>query len=133
MKRLFLALLLLAMPLAFGCKSTLESGGAYAPVGQSADMPLFVADSAYQLAYTALDTVFTVEQQNRDLLWKVSPTIKHTLDSIRPQAVTVNSDYLKARTTYIANPTPANLSGVQVVLAKIQQLAITAQSVLPKQ
>lgn len=136
--RLLLSICLLVVITA--CKSTLEPGGAYNPVSTvggvtnaSPDMPLFLADSAYQLAYTALDAVFTTERNNRDLLWKVSPSIKHTLDSIRPNAVKANADYLAARAVYIANPTTASLSTVQNVLAKIQQLATAAQAALPKQ
>lgn len=143
MKRIFLAFLL-SVPLiiGLGCnKSTLAPGGAYSPITVSAegvtnsapDMALFVADSAYQLAYTAINAVFTVEYNNRELLFKTSPSVKHTLDGIRPDAVKANADYLAARAAYIAHPTPANLTGVQAVLAKIQQIATAAQAALPKQ
>lgn len=115
-----------------GCKATLQQGGAYNLTGSAPDMPLFVADTAYQLAYNTIDAVFTTERNNRAFLWSLSPKIKQSLDAIRPQAVAANQDYLKARTAYIANPTPANLSGVQAVLAKIQQLATAAQAALPK-
>jgi hypothetical protein len=146
MKRLllFVSLLCVAVGASLGftaCKGTLQQGGAYSPITVSADgvtnsapdMPLFLADSAYQLAYNTVNAAFTTEYNNRDLLFKVSPTIKHTLDNIRPDAVKANADYLKARQVYIANPTPQNLSGVQAVLAKIQQLATAAQAALPKQ
>lgn len=140
MKRALFALQLVVLSfLLLACKSTLQPGGAYAPVDAQGnalvapDMSLFVVDSAYQLAYQATDTVFTAEKNNRDLLWKVSPNIKHTLDIIRPQAVKANADYLAARAVYLANPTPANLTGLKAILAKVQQLAITAQSALPKQ
>ena len=124
-----------------GCsKATLQPGGAYDPITVSGgvtnsapDMPLFLADSAYQLAYKTLDAAFTTEKNNRDMLWKVSPSIKHALDDIRPDAVKFNADYLAARDVYIANPVPANLTGVQAILAKIQQLSVTAQAALPKQ
>lgn len=115
-----------------GCKATLQQGGAYNLTGSAPDMPLFVADTAYQLAYNTIDAVFTTERNNRAFLWSLSPKIKQSLDSIRPQAVAADQDYLKARAAYIANPTPANLSGVQAVLAKIQQLATAAQAALPK-
>lgn len=121
----------LAAPL-MGCKATLQQGGAYNLTGSAPDMPLFVADTAYQLAYNTIDAVFTTERNNRTFLWSLSPKIKQSLDSVRPQAVAADQDYLKARAAYIANPTPANLSGVQAVLAKIQQLAVAAQAALPK-
>jgi len=133
--------LVLTVPIALsGCKSTLEPGGAYAPVTVSngitnaaPDMPLFLADSAYRLAFTSLDAVFTTEKVNREFLWKVSPDIKHALDKIRPDATKANADYLLARSVYIASPTPENLTGVHNFLAKIQQLATAAQAALPKQ
>lgn len=138
MKRLFLAFLLLAMPLVFGCKGTLQSGGAYAPTDasgqptQAPDMAFFVADAAYQVAYNTIDAAFTFERNNRATLFKISPQIKHTLDDIRPNLVTANNDYLLAREAYKSNPTPANLSTLQTVLAKIQQLVPTVTAVLPK-
>ncbi len=133
------AILCAAVVFLAGCnKSTLAPGGDYAPVDSSGaatsapDMSLFLVDSAYQMAYSAIDAVFTTERNNRQFLWGISPTIKHTIDGIRPQAVSANADYLKARAVYIANPVPANLAGVQEVLAKVQQLAVTAQAALPK-
>jgi hypothetical protein len=114
------------------CKSTLAPNGAYVVNGQP-DMAFFAADGAYQVAYNTVDAVFTFEQKNRAYLWSISPQIKKTLDSIRPQAVKANQEYLIARTTYMSNPTPAGLTGVQQVLAKMQQLVATAISVIPKQ
>lgn len=154
MKKTTLAVFLSVLCLAglVACKTNLAPGGAYSTVTTNLtvstdangllstntvltpapDLPLFIADSSYQLAYTAMDAVFTTERNNRTFLWGLSPTIKHTLDGIRPQAVQANRDYLVARAEYIANPVPANLTGVQSVLAKIQQLATAAQSALPK-
>ena len=126
---LFLALAcLVAMP---ACKSSLAPGGAYAVQGQP-DMAFFVADADYQVAYQTVDAAFVFERNNRAYLWTISPNIKHTLDGIRPQAVKVNADYLIARAAYIANPTPPGLTGMQAILAKMQQLVATATSVLPK-
>lgn len=115
-----------------GCKASLQSGGAYAPAGQAPDLAFYVADAAYQVAYQTVDAAFTFEHNNRAFLWGVSPNIKKTLDGIRPDAVKANGDYLHARAVYLANPTPAGLSGVQAILVKIQQLATTAASVLPR-
>jgi hypothetical protein len=127
-----------------GCSSTkLEQGGAYAPVitnsagvvslSMEPDYAFFVADSAFDLAVSSLDAAFTFERVNRAMLWQVSPQIKHGLDSIRPQAVQVKVDYATARAAYVANPVPANLSTLQAVLGKTQQLAGAAVAVLPKQ
>lgn len=123
-----------------GCnKSTLAPGGAYNPITVTAgvtnsapDLDLFIADSAYQVAYNTIDAAFTTEKNNRALLWKTSPSIKHTLDSIRPQALDANDRYLSARAAYITNPVPDNLQGVNKILAEIQQIAIAAQAALPK-
>jgi len=116
----------------------LAPGGAYAPVDangnpiQAPDMVFYNIDAAYDLAYSTVDAAFRFERDNRTLLWKVSPQIKHTLDSIRPQAVSANADYLRARAAYMANPTPAGLTALQTVLSKISQLATAAAAALPK-
>ena len=121
------------------CSTTkLEPGGAYAPAGTNGvavvapDYAFFIADSSFDLAYSALDAAFTFERDNRALLWNVSHKIKHTLDQLRPQALTVRNQYIAARVAYIANPTPAGLSTLQTALAKIKQLSAAAQAALPK-
>ena len=43
-----------------------------------------------------------------------------------------NLEYAKARAAYIANPVPANLTTLEAVLAKVQQLMETASAALPK-
>lgn len=136
-KLLILSLIIACLPLGLaltntGCKSTLESGGAYAPTGQLPDKAFFIVDAAYQVGYQTIDAAFQFERNNRALLWKASPQIKHTLDDIRPQAAAANKEYLTARAVYMANPTPSGLTTLQTVLAKIQQLVVTATSVLPK-
>ncbi len=122
-----------------GCASKkLESGGAYAPTDSTGaataapDLPLFTVDSAYRIAYNTVDSIFTIEKDNRDLLWKMNPEIKHTLDRIRPQAWEANVKFHTARNAYIANPVPANLAVLQQILATMQQLVATATAVLPK-
>jgi hypothetical protein len=95
-------------------------------------MAFYTVDATYDLAYSTLDAAFKFERDNRALLWKASPTIKHTLDAVRPQAVQVNAEYLTARAAYIANPIPAGLSTLQSILAKVQQLSVTATAALPK-
>lgn len=125
-----------------GCASKLEPGGVYAPVTTNEfgeiivesqpDMALFLADSAFELAYDALDTAFTIERNNRLLLWKLSPDIKHTLDKIRVECVPVLSKWARARSAYIANPVPANLDTLQTLLAEVQRLQQAAAATLPK-
>lgn len=143
-------LLLSALALSLGsigCKTgQLETGGAYAPgvevvadgrtnvVATAApDRALFVIDSAFELAYSAVDTAFSLEKTNRQLLWSISPDIKHTLDRIRPQAADAVRTYTRAREQYLQNPTPANLSLLETTLRQLQNLASAAQMALPKQ
>ena len=128
-----------------GCQSgRLESGGAYSPLvtntiaGTNAvtaqpDMAFYIADAAYQTAWKIINAAFDFEYNNRAALWKLSPQIKLGLDGIRPDAVKANADYLRARAAYMANPVAPNLDVLQSVLAKLQQLSTTAQSLLPKQ
>jgi hypothetical protein len=125
-----------------GCKSpSLEAGGPYTytqtnHVGTNvvitavSDLQLYQADVSFQTAYKAAIAVCNFELQNRDYLWKISPNIKHTIDKIRPQIWRAQVDYTTARTAYIANPTPAGLSGVDAVVAKIQQLLVATTSAI---
>lgn len=127
------------------CKSSsLAPGGAYAPyqtngigsnvtVTVNADMALYDSDLAFQTAYKTLDTLFQFELNNRQFLWNLSPSIKHTLDRIRPEAWTAVQEYTAARTAYIANPTPSGLTGVNQVVAKVQQLLIAATAAIGTQ
>ncbi len=129
--------ILLVLALCLGCQSSrLEIGGSYAPGTNGvstvkADMPLFVVDSAFDLAYSTIDATFKFERDNRLLLWKISPNIKHTLDVLRPQALKVAKEYLLVRAVYKNNPVPANLTALQSVLLKMQQLSVAAQAALP--
>ena len=122
-----------------GCKSSrLESGGAYAPTvtnavtgevtaTQAPDIAFYNVDSAYLLAYSTANAAFDFERNNRAMLWKISPQIKRTLDTIRPQAVAANMRYLAARASYLANPVPAGLTQLQTILAEIGSIASAAQ------
>jgi hypothetical protein len=133
---------LLTAPALTGCKSSkLEPGGAYSPVTtnadgtlnftQAPDLALFEVDSAFDLAYTATDAVFNIERSNRQMLWGISPQIKHTLDQIRPQAVDAKKRYALARAAYLANPVPANLDALNTVLATMKNLSAAAAAALP--
>lgn len=118
------------------CKTQLAPGGAYThsitnadqTVTTTSDVVLYNLDTSFKTAYDSINAAFETEYKNRDYFWKVSPEIKHTLDRIRPQAQQVVNDYAAARTAYLANPTPTNLSGVQAFLAKLQQLLLAASA-----
>lgn len=124
------------------CKTPkLEAGGAYAQsvtntvgtnlvITATSDLTLYSADAAFELAYKTLDAVFLIERNNRQYLWNLSPNIKHTMDSIRVTAQQVVNEYADARTAYLAHPTPLGLTGVQAVLAKIQQLLFVANAAI---
>jgi hypothetical protein len=133
-----------------GCQhGKLETGGAYAPgttsyltnadstittnvVETSApDMVLFNLDAAFKLAYTTVNTIFTLEDNNSALLWSVSHEIKHTLDRMRPDAVKAVQQYGVFRKQYIANPIPANLAPLQQTLSTMKSFASSAQAALP--
>lgn len=139
MKKLLTSLLLaVAMCVGFtACnKGTLQPGGAYAPtnsvgVATAAPDPVFYqVDAGFALAYSAIQGVLKFELDNRLYLWGLSPKIKKTLDSIRPDVVLAIQQYGLARDAYKASPTPAGLTGLQNILAKTQQLSNTAQAVI---
>lgn len=124
-----------------GCQSPkLEQGGAYAPATTNVDgtvtalsapdMALFVADTAYKIAYDAVDGVLKYEYENRAELSQKIPSLKPALDKIRPQVWKIEQDWAVARTTYMANPTPANLGKLQTILGEIQRLVPAVQAVL---
>lgn len=137
MKKLFLILPLVLLPLLLGCKATLQPGGSYAPLDTNGvavvqpDLQFYQVDAAYDLAYSAIDAAFKFERDNRNYLWQISPQIKKTLDSIRPQAVTANLEYLTGRAKYMSNAPSVGLTELQSILAKIQQLATAATAALP--
>jgi hypothetical protein len=124
-----------------GCKTKLESGGAYAPATFSADaagavsvtpksapqLGLYVADAAYKLAYDIVDGVLKFERDNRADVEKISPKIKIALDAVRPVAWDIDQRWAKARQMYQANPTPAGLSNIQTLLLEIQRLIPVVQ------
>lgn len=144
--RLIIPIITVACACLVGCASRLESGGAYAPTkevienGQTnivataaPDKGFFVVDASFDLAYSAVDAAFNFEKNNRLLLWRLSPEIKHTLDKIRPQAFNAVQIYGTARDAYLANPTPAGLDALKTALGKMQQISAAAQAALPKE
>lgn len=140
----FIVSVALSSPLWYGCNSpSLQSGGAYSysttnlvagttnwVVTTTADLQLYQADTAFKLAYDTLNAVFLIERNNRTYLWNISPGIKHTLDSIRPGADKAVDEYLAARAAYIANPTPAGLTGMTAIITKIQQALFAANAAI---
>lgn len=130
-----------AMLLTFtSCKTpSLATGGPYTTpaltntlgtnitvIAAHSDLQLYQADASFRAAYAAMDAIFQTEFKNRDYFYNLSPSIKHTLDKIRPIAQQVVNDYTVARAAYMANPTPAGLTGVQALLARLQQLVVAA-------
>jgi len=125
------ALLVLLTGCGLFAKNKFEPGGAYAKTETTAAMPeLYAADASFDLAYKALDVTFKYEKQNRTALWAISPKIKHRLDELRAGASQVWLDYAVARQAYLAAPTAANLSTLQTVLGKLQQLNSSALTVI---
>jgi hypothetical protein len=140
-----LAGLLLATALVFtftGCQSKLQPGGAYAPTVTNSDgtvtatfapdKAFFTIDAGFDFAYAGIQSLFAYERDNRAFLKSISPDIKKTLDSIRPDVVRAVVDYGKARNAYKANPTPAGLSTLRTIEGRVGQLASAAQAVIPK-
>lgn len=123
-----------------GCKKTLEAGGAYSGsvletnlaggvvTNQVAapDLAFYTTDLAFSSVDSLIDGVFNWERANRAFLWGRSPDIKRGLDKIRPTAWEIRKQYVLARETYKANPTPAGLDTLGTLLAKLQQLQTTA-------
>ncbi len=142
---LCLAISLTAIPLFTACKTPkLEAGGAYTSsitntvgtnlvVTSQSDLGLYAADASFDLAYTTINSVFLIERNNRMYFWQLSPQIKHTVDKIRPIAQQIVNDYAAARTAYLEHPTPAGLSGIQAILAKLQQLVFAATAAVGQQ
>ena len=145
-----LVLLTVAALLLPGCKGKLAPGGAYAPASTvvivnpdgttttnvipdaTPDLAFYSIDASFDFAYSALDAAFKFEHDNRALLWKTSPDIKHALDAIRPQAWDVARRYAAARAVYVMHPLPPNLDALTLILSETQNLAASAAAALPK-
>lgn len=141
-----------------GCQSSnarLAQGGAYAPVQivyvtnappdggpitiltntvptQAPDFAFYATDAAFDLAYSTVNAAFQFEYDNRAMLWQVSPSIKHAIDAIRPQAAAAVSAWAKARQHYLANPTTAGLGTLQTLLSEVQSAAQAALIAVPQ-
>lgn len=126
-----------------GCKTTLEPGGAYAPVtintnattgvvttNTAPDVLLYRVDLSYRLAKTAFYEVSQWEAENRTNLWTLSPEIKHTLDHARTDFKKWERDFVTARDAYVASPNQAQGSLLEKVLAKLVAAKNAATAVL---
>jgi len=133
MKKLILLISLLAcLFLLPACHTTLATGGAYSGTNAptSLDYAFYQVDAAFALSYDACDTAFNFERNNRAMLWKLNPDIKHTLDSIRPRAVQAAQKYAVARAAFEANQNQVNLDPLVRLLAEFQPLTAQAQAAL---
>lgn len=140
MKKLLsiLAVVALSVGLWTGCKTTLEPGGAYSPVTtnvagvviNSPDIGLYTTDSAFAASYSILDLAFRFERDNREMLWKISPGIKHTIDKIRPGAETSVQAYKAARADYIKHPSPQGLDLMNSIIIEVQRVASAASAAI---
>lgn len=133
-----------------GCATKLAPGGAYAPASatittnelgtvtviftptSAPDLLFYGTDAAFMMAYSIVDAAFKFERDNRAMLWKISPDIKHGLDKLRPEATLVKRDYINARAEYVKNPIPPNLTLLEGVLTRANRLAASIAAVLPK-
>ena len=116
-----------------GCATQLETGGPYAKPDQAPDMAFFIADSSFKFAHSILDTSFKIERDNRDLLWQISPSIKHVMDTIREEAKRAEFYYASARQFYLKNQTAENLIWLQKASARMDDLAKSATQTLQQQ
>jgi hypothetical protein len=133
MKKYFLLITIAAaiVGFGFGCSTDrLEVGGSYAQPGQAPDLILFQTDSSFDLAFTATQALFKFERDNREMFWKISPDIKHSLDKARPVAFECGKEYQRARAAYLLNPSPEGLDTMKTVLSKMSQIYAAAATVI---
>ncbi len=113
-----------------GCKSHLETGGAYAQVNTNADgttnvvadLPFEIADQSYKTAYDIVDGVLAYERNNRTALLAISPKFKADLDKVRPVAKDIDHRWAVARQAYKMGPSPTGLKDIAGILSEFQRL-----------
>lgn len=117
----------------------LEPGGVYAPTNAAGEVvtnerALALADASYKFAYETALAAYRFERDNRELIWRLSPTIgarvKAALDDARATTWDIDQRWARARQAYRANPTPAGLSAVQTALAELERIIPVIQSQL---
>lgn len=123
-----IALAALCFGLATGCQTHLATGGPYSPTNGAPDILLFQADQSFNVAYATFTAISDYEKANRAQLWKISPTIKHTLDIYRPQAAEVFFRWGPARQAYLNNQLPANFTTLEGLVAEIQNITTAVQA-----
>lgn len=135
MKKILVALsAAILLSLNVGCKTpTLEPGGVYTQVDTNgtvvySDLGLALIDASWKLSYETVISVMNFERENRAILWEISPSIKQSLDSIRPMVVDIRFRWYSARKIYEANPTPAGLTTMQAILSEIERLIPVVQA-----
>ena len=129
-----------------GCQTHLATGGAYAPgiitlttnadgsttttstATGAPDLALYQADTAFSIGYATFTAVSDYERANRAALWKISPSIKHTLDTYRPQAADVYFRWGMAREAYLQNRIPANLTILNQLVDQITSITQAVQA-----
>lgn len=136
----YLCLTLAITALLCGCKTrSLEPGGVYAPTNQLGqviynDVGLALTDASYKFAYETALSPLKFEQDNREAIFALSPSVglavKKALDKARADIWDIDKRWALARVAYKANPTPAGLSILQTVLAEIERIIPVVQSQL---
>ena len=100
MMKKYLPMIALAV-LAMGCKTTLESGGAYNVEGDNPQLFLYKSDLAFERANAVVDIALKWEYHNRALLWSINPSVKHELDKVRMRLPVYRQAYYDARQNYV--------------------------------
>jgi len=135
----FAGLLVFCSLMSIGCRAPqLEPGGAYAPIATNSagivttntDLQLYLADREFIAAYDVVDSILTLERDNRALWWKISPEIKHTLDKVRPQAWDARNRYKALRQAYLSAPSPQGLAQLGAITDELSRMGSTIQAAL---
>lgn len=120
--------------LSVGCKTPkAQPGGVYAPtneVGQVVydETKLALLDASYKFAYETTFSLFEYERNNRKAIQAISPEIKHAFDVARPHITDIERRWALGRRAYRTNPTPANYTTMQTVLAELNRALSVIQS-----
>lgn len=120
--KLCAVLLVLLAPL--GCKTTLETPGAY-----NGDPILYDADLTITTAFAVVDSTLKWEKDNRALLSSV-PEIKEACDQLRQRGPGIFKAALRSRDTYAEATTPENANELDIALTMLRALATEAATVI---
>lgn len=120
--------------LTVGCNTTkAQPGGVYAPTNELGqvvfdDTKLALLDASYKFAYETTFSLFEYERTNRKAIQSISPEIKHAFDLARPHIADIERRWALGRRAYRTNPTPANYSTMQTVLAELNRALAVVQA-----